>query len=77
MSVDDWGSLSGSRRLEALRDKFQDRYDLFPRDVKLFHDFLDAQILQVLDHRGNGQPGILEHPRAADLAGNAFHGVAL
>jgi len=51
--------------------------DLFPRHVKLFHHFLHAQILQILDDRRNGQAGTPKHPCAGDLAWDAFNGWAL
>src|SRR3984957_13970793 len=63
--------------LEALRHKFKHRRNLLPRHVELLHHFFDTQILKVLNDCGNRQPGIPEHPCAADLTRNAFHSGAL
>src|ERR1035438_10647467 len=77
MSIDGCGVLRRRWRLEALRDKIENRRDLLPRYVELLHHLFDAQILQILDDCSNGQPGVPKHPRAADLTGHAFHSGAL
>jgi hypothetical protein len=69
MRIDRHGGLPWGRDLEALRDKFQYRCDLFPRDVELFHHFFDAQILKVLNDGRNRQAGITKHLRATNFAG--------
>src|ERR1035438_10658722 len=58
-------------RLQALSHKTKDGTDLLARHVELLHHFIDAQVFEVLNDRGDGQPGIPEHPGPADLAGNA------
>jgi hypothetical protein len=52
--------------------------DLFAGNGEFLHDFFHSQAsFQILEHRGNRHPGILKHPCAADLAGDALHGRAL
>ena len=77
MSIDGHGVLSWRWRLEAPRYKVENRRNLLPRHVELFHRFFDAEIFKILDHCGNGQPSIPKHPSTADLAGDALHGRAL
>src|ERR1700691_2301069 len=77
MSIDGGGVLRRRRYVEALRHKIEHGGNLLPRHVELFHHFFDGQILKVLDHCSNGQPRILKHPRAANLARDALHGGAL
>jgi len=60
-----------------LCNKIEHSRNLVPRNVELFHNFFDAQILQVLYDRGNRQPIASEYPRAADLSGDTLHGRAL
>src|SRR5438552_188816 len=62
---------------QALSHELEDSGYLFARHVELLDDLVDAEILEVLDDRGDGQTGTLEHPRAADLAGDALHSGAL
>jgi len=62
---------------QALSHKREESGYLFARHVELLDDLVDAEILEVLDDRGHGQTGALEHPRAADLAGDALHSGAL
>ena len=62
---------------QALSHEFKHGRDLLARNVKLLHDLLDAEILEVLDNRGHGQTSALEYPGAAHLAGNALNGRAL
>src|ERR1017187_2831023 len=65
-------------RSQALRREMQHRVDLFARDGEFLHDFFHGQAsFQILEHRGNRHPRVLKHPRAADLAGDTFHGGTL
>src|SRR6185503_12745074 len=57
---------------QALSHELEHGVDLLARHVELLHDFIDTEVLEVLDDRRNGQTGALEHPGAAHLAGNAF-----
>ena len=57
---------------QALSDELKDSGYLFARHVELLDDLVDAEILEVLDDRGHGQAGALEHPGAAHLAGDAL-----
>ena len=62
---------------QALSHELEDSGYLFARHLELLDDLVDAEILEVLDDRSHGQTGALEHPRAADLAGDALHSGAL
>src|SRR5579863_3351819 len=75
--IDRGGRLLRRRNFEALGHKIKYRYDLLPRHFELFHHFLDAQILKVLNHGRNGQAGITKHPCAAHSSLHALHGGAL
>ena len=55
------------RRSQALRYEIKNSGNLLARHVELFHYFLDAQVLQIFDHRYHGQPRMLEQPVAAGL----------
>jgi len=60
------------------RGEFQHRLHLFPRHVKLLHDFFDRRTrLQVFKHRSYRHTSVLEHPCAAAPAGYALHGGTL
>jgi len=55
---------------QALSHELEDSGYLFARHVELLDDLVNAEILEVLDDRGHGQTGTLEHPRAAHLCAN-------
>src|SRR5208282_2191129 len=62
MSINRRGLLPvGYGSFQALGYKVEDGVDLFPRHVELLHHFVNAQVFKVLNNRGNGQAGILEH----------------
>jgi hypothetical protein len=63
-------------KLQALGDKLEHRFNLFTRNVELFHDLLNAHIFEILEDRSNWHTGILKYPRATHLAGNAFRSAA-
>jgi hypothetical protein len=54
---------------EALGDEVENSRHLLACDVELLDDLVDAQVLAVLNDRGNGQTQTcaLEHPRASLL----------
>jgi hypothetical protein len=64
----DGGVCSGDRsraRIETPGGKFKDGVNLLPRDVELFHDFLDAgSSFKVFEYSGHRHPGIAENPCA-------------
>jgi hypothetical protein len=62
------------RRFRAVSGELQDGLDLLTRDAEFLHQFIDAHVLKVLEHRRNGSPGSPENPCSADLARDAFHG---
>ena len=67
----------GLRRewIETSRRKFKHGYNLFPVQVELFHDLVNrGPGFEVFKHNRNRHPGILKHPCAAHLAGDAFDG---
>jgi len=71
-------SLETGLIFETARREVKNRFDFLPRDRILLDDFLNARThFQIFKNRGNGHPGIFEHPCATDLAGNAFHCRAL
>jgi len=68
----------GDRRVEAPGGELKHGVDLFPRDIELLNDlFYGGSGFEVLEHGGHGHAGVLEHPCAAQSAGNAFDGGAL
>src|ERR1700734_785321 len=74
MSIDRLNKLLRSwRRVKAPRGKFKHRHDRSPRQVEPLHDFFDSGPgLEIFEHNGNRHPRIFEHPRAADLSGDAL-----
>ena len=62
---------------QALSHELEHGRHLLARHVELLDDLVDAEILEVLDDRGDGQTRALEHPGAAHLAGDALDGRAL
>jgi hypothetical protein len=67
-----WNRLSA----ETLRHEVEHCGDLLAPHVELLDNLVDAEILEVLDHRGHGQPRAFEHPGTAHLAPDAFDGLA-
>jgi len=61
----------------AVRGKFQNGLNLFPRHTKFFHEFVNIHVLKIFEHRRNGGPSSPEYPCAATLTGDAFHGGTL
>jgi hypothetical protein len=62
-----------SRRFEALGHKLKHRFNLFAGHVEFFHHFLNAEVLEIFEDCGNGQPGVFKHLRTAYFTRNAFH----
>src|SRR5688572_11872563 len=62
---------------EALGNEVENGRDLLARDVELLDDLADAQVLEVLNDRGNGQTSAFEHPGATHLARDALDGRAV
>src|SRR6266496_3872149 len=53
-------------RIKTAGGKFQDRVDLFPREVELLDDFLyGGSGFEVFEHGGYWHTGITKHPCAA------------
>jgi hypothetical protein len=46
-----------ARTFQASGHEVEDGVNLFPRHVELFHHLVNAQVLKILDDRGNGQAG--------------------
>src|SRR5258708_5336247 len=68
------GSADGNR-VEGAGGKFKHRVDLFPRDVELLNDFLDAGSgFKVFKYGGHGHPGIAKHPCATESSGTLSTG---
>src|ERR1700688_2958330 len=64
--------------IETSRRKFKHGYNLFPVQVEPLHDLVNGGPgFEVFKHNRNRHPGILKHPCAAHLAGNALHGGTL
>src|SRR6266568_7714239 len=62
------------RSIKAPRRKFQDGDDLLPPQVKPVLDFIEAgACLEIFKYKGNRHARVLEHPRPAHLAWNAFY----
>ena len=57
-----------------MRRKVKHRRNLLPGHVELFHYFLDAQILKILNDCGDRQAGIAKYPCAAESLRHAFDG---
>ena len=54
---------------EALGDEFEYSRDLLACHVELLHDLLDAEVLQVLDDGGDGEPCTLNTQAPLTLPG--------
>ena len=61
----------------ALSDEIQHGCYLVARHIELLHDVVDAEIFDILDDGGDGQPGALEHSGTGDSARDALDGLAL
>lgn len=50
---DEIGGLRLRRAPQTLGNEFKDGGDLLPRHVELLHHFVNAQIFEILDNRGD------------------------
>ena len=62
MSINRRGSPLWYGSFQALGYEVEDGVNLLPRHVELFDYSVNAQVLKVLDNRGNGQARIIETP---------------
>ncbi len=66
------------RGVKTAGGKVEHGDNLFPRHAKPLHDFFDTRAgFEVLENGGNRHTGVLKHPRATALAGDALHGGTL
>src|SRR6188768_2739594 len=61
---------------EALSNEVENSRHLLACDVELLDDLVDAQVLEVLNDRGNRQTSAFEYPGATHLARDALDGRA-
>src|SRR6266849_6426435 len=57
---------------QALSHELENGRHLLARHVELLNDLVDAEILEILNDRGHGQTGALEHPGTTDPVRDAF-----
>jgi hypothetical protein len=65
--------MAGGRRVRSVRSELQDSLNLLAGNPEFLDQFINAHVLQVLEHRGNGSSRTPENPCAAAFTGDALH----